>query len=154
MCTPMPIPAFTQLSTQPHRSHRPPSSTIWRRNPREQGLIGLTDAIAWFGAQGSGVNLPLIDSQPYDLIVDDGERLLRVQVKTTTHRSPHGVFVVRLETRGGNRSFHTGKPFDAGACDLLYVLTDVTERYLIPTSAFTARTSLNLGRRMQRYRVA
>lgn len=104
-------------------------------------------------APGWSVSLPLIDSQPYDLIADDGEHLHRVQVKTTTHRSPYGVFVVRLETRGGNQSFHTAKPFDARACDLLYVLADDGSRYLIPTTAFAATTSLNLGERMASHRL-
>jgi hypothetical protein len=31
--------------------------------------------------------MPLIDSQPHDLVVDDGDRLHRVQVKATTLRN-------------------------------------------------------------------
>lgn len=128
--------------------------TIWRANPREQGLIGLTDAIAWFGSRGWSVSLPLIDSQPYDLIVDDGKRLHRVQVKTTTVRGRRsGAFQVSICTNGGNQSFHTKKYFDPGSCDLLYVLTDDRSRYLIPAAAITARTSLTLSGRMARYRV-
>ncbi|MEX1178079.1 MAG: group I intron-associated PD-(D/E)XK endonuclease [Nitriliruptor sp.] len=130
------------------KADRRPPDTLWRANPREQGLLGLTDAIAFFGAQGWSVSLPLIDSQPYDLIVDDGARLQRVQVKTTTRRSRNGRFVVQVCTRGGNRSFHTSKDFDASGCELLYVLTDDRERYLIPTSEVRARTALTLGARM------
>jgi hypothetical protein len=138
---------------EPHHPHlaahlaegvRRPADTIWRRNPREQGLLGPTDAIGWFGARGWSVNLLLIDSQPYDLIVDDGRELRRVQVKTTTYR-PRGRFIVQLATRGGNRSFHTSKDFDAAGCDLLYVLTDAGDRYLIPTEVIRARTGLTLG---------
>jgi hypothetical protein len=97
--------------------------------------------------------MPLIDSQPYDLVVDDGRELYRVQVKTTTRRSPYGIFVVQLETRGGNQSFNTGKPFDTRACDLLYVLTDDRSRYLVPTSAITSNTVLSLGKRVAAYRL-
>jgi hypothetical protein len=129
------------------------ADTIWRPNPREQGLLGLTDAIQWFGLQGWSISMPLIDSQPYDLVADDGERLYRVQVKTTTHRSPYGVFVVSLKTNGGNQSFHTTKPFDPCARDLLYVLTDDRSRYLIPTSAFSATAALSMGARMAAYRL-
>ena len=130
------------------KGERRPPGTIWRRNPREQGLIGVTDAIAWFGRQGWPVSVPLIDSQPYDLVVDDGTRLLRVQVKTTTYRSRSGRFVVQLCTRGGSRSFHTTRSFQPGACDLLYVLTDDHDRYLIPTTEVRAGHSLTLGARM------
>ena len=130
------------------------ADTIWRANPREQGLLGLTDAIRWFGLQGWSISMPLIDSQPYDLVVDDGGRLYRVQVKTTTHRTRYGIFVVSLKTNGGNQSFHTAKPFDHHQSDLLYVLTDARVRYLIPTSAFDATTTLSMGKRMAPYRLA
>lgn len=135
------------------KGERRTEATIWRANPREQGLIGLTDAIAWFGRHGWSVSLPLIDSQPYDLIVDDGQRLGRVQVKTTTYRSRNGVYVVSLATRGGNQSFHTSRGFDPSSCELLYVLTDAAERYLIPTGTISARTSLTLGARQRQHRV-
>ena len=133
-------------------------ATIWRANPREQGLLGLTDAIQGFGANGYSISLPLIDAQPYDLIVDDGERLQRVQVKTTTYRSPYGIYGVSLATRGGNQSFNTSKPFDPGSAELLYVLTDSDERYLIPTEIPTERIrgrgTVNLGARTAPFRMA
>ena len=135
------------------KADRRPANTIWRANPREQGLIGLTDAIAWFGANGYGVLLPLIDAQPYDLVVESGDGLQRVQVKTTTVRSPHGVFVVSLTTSGGNQSFHTRKPFDPTESELLYVLTDERVRYLIPTATIRSRTALNLGARVAHFRL-
>jgi hypothetical protein len=135
------------------KGRRRGEASIWRRNPRDQGLIGVTDALAWFGSQGWAVAIPLIDNQPYDLVVDDGSALHRVQVKTTTQRSRYGRFVVQLETTGGNQSFHTRKAFDASRCDLLYVLTDDRDRYLIPTTAITARSSLTLGSRVEPYRL-
>ena len=132
---------------------RPPD-TIWRANPRLQGLVGLTDAIGWFGAHGYTVSVPLVDAQPYDLVVDGPDGLQRVQVKTTTYRTRSGVFAVQLATRGGNRSYHTMKRFDSSTSDLLYVLTDARERYLIPTSAVTAGALLSLGSKVAAYRVA
>jgi hypothetical protein len=139
------------VATHLAKGDRRPPDTIWRANPREQGLLGFVDAIAYFGGIGWSVSVPLIDSQPYDLVVDDGERLQRVQVKTTTYRSPFGVYIVSLATRGGNQSFHTSKDFDPSGSDLLYVLTDDRHRYLIPTEQVSSRTSLSLGERMQRF---
>ena len=132
----------------------PAPTNIRRDNPRFQGEIGLTDAIAWFGHHGYRVCIPLADNQPYDLVVDAGDGALqRVQVKTTTHRSPAGRFVVQLAVAGGNQSFHTVKKFDPQAVDLLYVLTDAAERYLIPVSVIRARTSLALHPGMAQYRL-
>lgn len=127
--------------------------TIRRSNPRIQGEIGLGAAIGWFTAHGYRVAIPLADNQPWDLIVQDGDGALhRVQVKTTTARSPGGVFIVSLRTNGGNQSFHTTKYLDSAACDLLFVLTDDGDVYVIPSAELTVRTSLSLCDRYARYR--
>jgi hypothetical protein len=135
------------------KGDRRPPDTIWRANPREQGLIGFTDAIRFFGGLGWSVSVPLIDSQPYDLVVDDGTVLQRIQVKTTTYRGRSGTFVVQVCTHGGNQSFTTAKLFDPAAYDLLYVLTDAWDRYVIPSAAVQVTRSLTLGGRIEPYRV-
>ena len=128
--------------------------TIRNRNPRLQGLVGLGAAIDWFTRNGHFVAIPLNDSQPWDLVVEDGAGVLsRVQVKTTTFRSRHGRFTVMLQTAGGNQSFHTRKPFDNGASELLFVLTDDGDVYLIPCGDITARASIVLGEKYRRYRM-
>jgi hypothetical protein len=128
--------------------------TIRRTNPRKQGEIGLVTAIQWFEANGYLVSIPLADNQPYDLVVDDGERLLKVQVKTTTQRSPYGNFSVQLFTGGGNQSFHTRKVFDNTASDLLFVLTDDYEIYVIPSKEVIPRYSLSLCAKYEQYKKA
>lgn len=127
--------------------------TIRRPNPRKQGEIGLAAAIAHFVGRGYAVAIPLADNQPWDLVVDDGSGPLRVQVKTTTARAPSGCFAVKLCTTGGNQSFHTTKRFDPAASDLLFVLTDDAEVYVIPTSEIRARNQLSLTARLARFRV-
>ncbi len=83
-------------------------TTIRRRNPRHQGDIGVGAAIAYFMSIGWRIAIPLGESQPWDLIVEDpeGGGPQRVQVKTTTHRNPRGTFVVMLRTCGGNQSWN------------------------------------------------
>jgi len=127
--------------------------TIRRSNPRQQGEIGLGAAIGWFTAAGYIVSVPLCDNQPYDLVVDDGDRLQKVQVKTATGRSPRGAYVVRLVTSGGNRSRSTVKLFDAAASDLLFVLADDGRTYLIPSRDVRATTSIHLEPKYGHYRV-
>ena len=123
-----------------------------RSNPCLQGLIGVAAAIDWFTRAGYLVSIPLNDSQPYDLVVDDGMRLLRVQVKTTTSRGPYGNFVVRLETAGGNQSLSTRKPFDNSSSDLLFALTDDDDVYIVPCSAIRTRRTLNMCAKYDCYR--
>jgi hypothetical protein len=124
---------------------RRPADTLWRADPRQQGLLGVTDAIAWFGAAGYVVSVPLLDAQPYNLVVDGPRGLERIQVKTTTHRGPSGRFVVQLCTRGGNRSGTTTRPFEPASVEGVYVLTDLRDRYLIPSARISARAAMTLG---------
>lgn len=132
----------------------PPGPTgIRRRNPRLQGEIGLSDAIAFFGRRGFTVSVPLADNQAYDLLVELDGLVCRVQVKTTTSARRVGVWKVQLATRGGNRSFHTQKAFDPDAVDILFVLADDGGRWVIPSVEIDARTSLLLYRRYDPYRV-
>jgi hypothetical protein len=129
-------------------------NTIRRKNPKKQGEIGLADAIAWFTHAGWLVSVPLVDAQKYDLIIDDGSMLQRVQVKTATHRSPYGPFTVDLATNGGNRSRSTSVPFQPGDYELLYVLTDDGSRFVIPAEDLGGRWSVTLGAKYARFAVS
>jgi PD-(D/E)XK endonuclease len=51
------------------------------RATQRKGDIATARAIARFTAMGYDVAIPLTESAAYDLIVDDGERLVRVQCK-------------------------------------------------------------------------
>ncbi len=128
--------------------------TIRRKNPRLQGLLGLTAAIDWFTRNGYFVAIPLNDSQPWDLIVEDGAGVVsRVQVKTTTRRSRGRRFVVMLETTGGNQSFSTRRPFDKHRTEVLFVLTDDGDCYVIPCRVIEPTRGLTLSPALDRYRV-
>jgi len=90
-----------------------------RLSPRWQGDLGEFSAMEWLGTQGYGVWIPLGHSPDCDLIADDGARLLRVQVKTTT-RYRHKRWEVMVCTRGGNQSWNgIVKRFSAMRCDWL-----------------------------------
>ncbi|HVM13757.1 MAG TPA: group I intron-associated PD-(D/E)XK endonuclease [Egibacteraceae bacterium] len=128
--------------------------TIRRRNPRLQGLLGLSAAIDWFTRAGYFVAIPLNDSQPWDLVVEDQSGVVsRVQVKTTTTKNQHGKYVASLETAGGNKSVHTRKPFDKASCELLFVLTDDGNMYLMPTAIISARRAISLCTKYERFLV-
>lgn len=52
-------------------------------NSKKQGDIGMCYAMAYYAKLGWTVSIPVTDSQDYDLVVDNGTRLFKVQVKTT-----------------------------------------------------------------------
>lgn len=118
-----------------------------------QGLIGLTSAIHYFSCLGYIVSIPLNDSQKYDLIVDTGEGLKKVSVKTTSQRNRNGGFEVQISAKGGNRSRNSIAPFDNKSCDLVYVLTSERKAYLFESSSITARHHFTITEDRKAHRV-
>jgi len=121
-------------------------------NSRVQGDAGLGVAIAYFSRIGVRVGIPLTDSQPYDLMIDDGAQLSRVQVRTTTWKRGNFYFV-SLKTVGANSTQVITKLFDSSAYEWLFVVCGDATVFLIPTPAIVARHSILLGRRYERFRL-
>jgi Holliday junction resolvase-like predicted endonuclease len=72
-------------------------------SPRRQGDLGELSAMEWLGSKGYSLYLPVGDSPDFDLIAEDGDALLRVQVKTSTrHRNDR--WEVMLCTRVGTEA--------------------------------------------------
>ena len=81
------------------------------------------------------------DSDKYDLIVDAGGRLLKVQVKSAHHPSkgPHGYFITAHAH--GRRP----RPYRAGEIDLLVAyLVPEDAWYVFPPRAFQKKKQLRL----------
>jgi len=98
-------------------------------NSNQQGVIGLAEAISYFTKLRCTVSLSLMDSQDYDLIVDDFVGLRKVQVKTTATRRS-GCYVVRLVN--GSSCDRKVKLNTDKVYDFLLVVTECREVYLIP----------------------
>ncbi len=114
-------------------------------NPRRQGDIGEAAAIAWLTRAGFGVWVPLGHSPDADLIAQRDDRLLRVQVKTSTAlRSDR--YEVSLATKGGNRSWSGRvKTFDPSRYEYLFVLVGDGRQWFIPAARIAAKTMVLLG---------
>ena len=116
-----------------------------RISPRRQGDLGELSAMEWLGSQGYSVYVPIGHSPDVDLIADDGEALVRVQVKTSTQHAANR-WRVAVCTRGGNRSWNgIVKRFSADRCDFLFVLVEDGRRWFIPANAVDGGTALHLG---------
>ena len=117
-----------------------------RLAPKRQGDLGEADAIAVLTRLGGEVCAPLFSAPDYDLVVDFGDGLQRVQVKTSTHSNDVGVFAVGLCTSGGNQSWNgVTRMFDRSRCDLLYALVADGRRWLIPATAVDGRRQIHVG---------
>jgi hypothetical protein len=112
----------------------------------DQGNIGEARAIFELVMKGWFVSKPLFVNSKYDLIVDTGESLLKVSVKTSGNMKGDG-FEVNLATRGGNSSKNTIKSRQKNDFDLLFVLVDSGDCYLIPSIDLgEAKYSIVVGR--------
>jgi PD-(D/E)XK endonuclease len=121
------------------------------KNSKKQGDFGLGRAISYYCSLGYTVSVPLTDSQNYDLIVENGS-LQRVQVKTTTHK-PKGRYVVNMRTMGGNQKEYWCKKLDKSSIEILFILTDENDIYIIPTSEIKAMSSICLGKIYDKYKI-
>jgi PD-(D/E)XK nuclease superfamily protein len=112
--------------------------------PNEKGDIAEAEIAAAAIRAGCTVSRPLTDHPPYDLVIEVGDRLLRVQCKWAALRV--GVIEIRLRrcshspVRGYIRSSYGADEIDAVAayCD------DLKESFLIPIALVGGQDWLSL----------
>jgi hypothetical protein len=113
--------------------------------PRRQGDADELSAMNWLSNAGAIVCKPLFENPDYDLIADFGDRLVRVQVKTSTYRR-NNRWEVMLATRGGNQSWNRlVKDLEPSRCDNLFVHVGDGRRWYISASALGGRSHIVLG---------
>lgn len=111
------------------------------RTTQRKGDIAVSQAIARFTKMGYDVALPFTESASYDLIVDTGEALARVQVRYCSVKE------VALRRIHSNSKGYVVKKTQSNAYDWLYIYKNSGEEYLIkqclsnrnsivPTSAY------------------
>src|SRR3954449_1604925 len=114
-------------------------------HPRLQGDFGELSAAMWLTSDGAVVSKPIGHCPDYDLIADYGERIVRVEVKTSTQRQ-NGRWAVQLCTHGGNQSWTgTVKLFDRARCDYVFVHAGDGSRWFLPTDVLDGGRVVTLG---------
>ena len=122
------------------RAARPYGDLRDRRRQKRRGEIAEAFFLAKAAAMGFAVATPWGDSGRYDLIVDTGAKLLRVQVKSAHRVSANagGGYHVRAHP-------HRRRPYRVSEIDLLvaYVLPEEAW-YVFPPRAFRRMKSMRL----------
>ncbi|HEV3086627.1 MAG TPA: group I intron-associated PD-(D/E)XK endonuclease [Candidatus Elarobacter sp.] len=115
-------------------------STAPKRNTKLTGDISELRVAAALVEAGYSVSKPLGENQRYDLVIDDGQRLQRVQVKTGRIRG--GVVLFSCSsTHGHRRTQVTTRPY-IGQIELLAVFcADNGKVYLLPEAELTRSKS-------------
>ena len=118
-----------------------------------QGNMGLGKAIQYFTSHGISVSIPLNDTQPYDLIIEDAEgNLKKVSIKTSRYQQSQTSYAVQLRNTGGEGRTRK-KAFDNTCCDLLFIYTADESLYLIPSKEISASNSISVGNKYTEYKV-
>jgi len=106
------------------------------RTTQRKGDTAVAQAIATFTRIGFDVSLPLTESAPYDLIVDSGDGLKRLQVRFISGKQ------VDLRNIHSNSKGYVVKKVKDVVYDWLYILHQDGSEYLFK-NCFTERRSLN-----------
>jgi hypothetical protein len=88
---------------------------------------------------GFGVSKPWGDSEPYDLIVDSGTRLWRVQVKSASHANKWGGYMIRATGNDTKRAYSL-KQIDV----LVAYIVPEDLWYVIPVALFRTIKGIKL----------
>lgn len=128
----------------------PTDPKTWSTN--QKGDVALGQAVAWFLTRGCCISLPLTESQSYDLVVDDGARLYRVEVKFTGVKDHHN-YSVSVSSSNLTSTGSVMRPFDSSKVDLLFVTTADLDLYVIPSSEVGGAREICLGPKYARCRV-
>jgi hypothetical protein len=109
------------------------------RTTQRKGDIATSRAIATFTAMGYDVSIPLTESAAYDLVVDNGEELARVQCKFANEQRRQ----VDLRRIHSNSSGYVVKRTEPNSYDWLFVLDGAGAEYLIK-KCYAGRRSVTL----------
>lgn len=94
---------------------------------KDKGRAGLSMGIAYFGANGYSVNIPLNDTQWYDFVVEKDGKFYTVQCKATGSADN----AIRLDSKGGTK----GDSYDSvlnHPLDYLFCLDKEQNMFVIP----------------------
>lgn len=110
---------------------------------KQKGDIALTQAIAYFVANGYEVLLPIGDRTDYDCVIEKNGILQKVQVKFAGIYNC-GTCKVGLRITGGNQSRNYIKKYTEKSFDILFVYTEKKDMFFIPWNNITARNELTI----------
>jgi hypothetical protein len=120
----------------------------WVKGCKERGEWAELCFMARAAGMGMGVSKPLGDSRRYDVLVEAGGRILRVQVKSTIYRRRGNEYSLNVMGPGRKR-------YKEGTVDFFAVyLIPVEEWYIIPYAALGKKLTVHFapGGKRQKYK--
>lgn len=127
---------------------------VYTREARPEALRRAATAIAsaWFQLRSMPVAVPM-EPEVFDLLVSMPQGIRRVQVKSSTFKTPTGSWEVGIGHRPYSLDKVAGKvPYDPDSLDYFFVVDGDGRLFLIPVSAAAGRLRIWLDRYL-RYQV-
>jgi len=116
----------------------PKRSLSTKRNTKRVGDVSEAQVILALAKMGVDVLIPFGENHRYDIVADDGEKLVRIQVKTGRRRN--GVIVYACSSTHAHRGGRNRPYF--GEIDYLAVFCpDTGKVYLLPEDELTATSA-------------
>ena len=112
--------------------------------PKQKGDVALGQAISYFLTNGYEVCLPIGDKRSYDLVIEKGNALSRVQVKYAGLYPGKTTCRAALRVMGGNQSYHYAKKYGNDDFDYLFVHTAKGENYFLPWPEVVIRSEISI----------
>jgi hypothetical protein len=112
-------------------------------NSKYKGSLAAAQCIAKLYSLGYEVLLPIGDRKCYDLVFDNGKKLLKVQAKYAG-RNSRNKCIAALRITGGNQSFNYTRKYLDDDFDYLYVYTETGNHFLIKWSDIQNRNEVSV----------
>lgn len=131
----MPVPADVELADE---------LFLDGAQPEQLRVAAPLIASAWFAIRGMPVAIPT-EPEVYDLLVRMPDGFKRVQVKSSTQRTPSGSWQVEVGRRPYVMDKSAAKiPYDPDAIDLFFILDSGGRIFVIPSRVVAGRVSVTL----------
>jgi len=109
-----------------------------------QGDIAEQAAILYFSSVGGLCSRPITHSKYYDLIVDDGNKLIKVEVKSSRNLKKSGSYEFSLVTNGGNKTGSIeSKRIDSSRTDKVFLYSLCGCIWIYESSILCGRAYVN-----------
>lgn len=120
---------------------------------KDKGNVALGRCIKFATSHNMTVCIPLNDAQDYDLVIDSGHHLLKIQVKYTSSRNSNKYTV---DTRVRGHKNMKGEYYikdNVSPPDYYFITTSAGQDYLIPYKAVKGKNTFTLNDSLRDYMV-
>lgn len=122
---------------------------------KDKGNIALGRCIQYFTSIGCTVLLPLNDAQDYDIAIDNGNTIDRIQVKYTSQKGDSGYYHCKLYTCGHKDSDGKSyeKPTSYDKIDYFWFTNELKEDWLIPIGELLDMRTITLNKSREKFKI-